>query len=46
MVGSLVLTLVSQLLYDKIHYYGMFTICGGFGIVGKGNLALIKNTWL
>ena len=36
MFSSIVLTLCAQLLYDKISYAGMFTICGGFGIIGKG----------
>jgi len=34
MFSSIVLTLCAQLLYDKISYAGMFTICGGFGIIG------------
>ena len=35
MFSSIVLTLCAQLLYDKISYAGMFTICGGFGLIGK-----------
>lgn len=34
MVGSLVLIFSSQVLFDKIGYIGMFSICGCFGLLG------------
>ena len=38
--GSVVLILTTYFLYDYIHYIGLFSICGGIGVLG------LFATWL
>ena len=40
MFGSVVLILTTYFLYDYIHYIGLFSICGGIGVLG------LFATWL
>jgi len=40
MFGSVVLILTTYFLYDYVHYIGMFSICGGIGVLG------LFATWL